>query len=60
MSKRTAKITQAELERVFRAAKAQGLQIARIIARSDAYVIETDVSPEPTIAPAMAKRKPVL
>jgi hypothetical protein len=60
VSNRSAKIKQADLERVIRAVKAQGLQIARIIARPDGYVIETAASLAPASAPVNAKRKPVL
>jgi hypothetical protein len=55
VSDRSAKITQAELERAIRAVKAQGLAIIRIVARADGYAIET----APPL-PAVTRRKPVL
>lgn len=38
---RRAKVTQAEIERAIRAAKAEGLRIVRVVARADGYAIET-------------------
>lgn len=60
MSDRTAKVTQADLERLIRAAKAQGLAIMSIVARPDGYAIETTPRLVTTPVPAPAKRKPVL
>jgi hypothetical protein len=40
MAGRPANVTQAELERAIRAAKAEGLTIARIVARPDGVAIE--------------------
>jgi hypothetical protein len=60
VSNRSVKITQAELERALRAVTAQGLPIARIIARADGYVIETAAGLVPNIEPKTAKPKPVL
>lgn len=41
MVSRSAKVTQAEIERAIRATKAAGLSIVRVIARTDGYAIET-------------------
>lgn len=61
MSDRSAKITQADLERAIRAAKAQGLAVMRIIARADgAYAIETAPGLVPDHVPVLTRRKPVL
>ncbi len=58
MVSRNAKVTQAEIERAIRAAKAAGLCIVRIVARTDGYVIETASSLR--LEPLASKPKPVL
>jgi hypothetical protein len=60
MAARTAKVTQAELERAIRAAAAVGLPVVRIVARADGYAIETTSSSEPGGQAAPSKPGPVL
>lgn len=60
MVSRNVKVTQAEIERAIRAAEASGLNIVRIVARADGYVLETTLSMRPGLEPAASKPKPVL
>jgi hypothetical protein len=58
---RLATITQAEVARVIRAAKAEGLTVVRIVARVDGFAVETDQAPAGDfVAPAAEKPRPVL
>lgn len=58
MASRSAKVTQAEIERAIRAAKAEGLRIVRVIARADGFAIETASSLHTDFQ--ASKPKPVL
>lgn len=62
MAGRPAKVTQAEVERAIRAAKAEGLSIVRIVARADGFAIETRAAPggDAIGAPVAVKPRPVL
>jgi hypothetical protein len=60
MAGRAAKVTQVELERAIRAAKAAGLSVVRIVTRTDGYAIETVPSLAPEIEKITAKPRPVL
>jgi hypothetical protein len=61
MAGRSAKVTQAELERALRAARAAGYSVVRIVTRADGYSIETAPSLAPDDETVMTKpRRPVL
>ena len=60
MAGRSAKVTQAELERAIRAMNSAGLKVERVIARVDGYAIETSPSLVPHAEAATHKPKPVL
>lgn len=60
MAARSAKVTQAELERAIRAAKAAGLPVVRIVARADGYAVETAPALAPNVEALAGKPKPVL
>lgn len=60
MSRRIMSVTQAEIERAIRAAKAQGLYIVRIIARADGYALETASAAHVGNEPSINKSRPVL
>lgn len=62
MAGHPARVTQAEVARAIRAARAEGLTIVRIVARTDGIAVETDAAPPADAAvPAVAeKRRPVL
>jgi hypothetical protein len=60
MASRTTKVTQAEIERAIRAAKAAGLPILRIVARADGYAIEMENGIAPEMEHVRLRPKPVL
>jgi|GEM_PF-2729846 len=62
MAGRAANATQAEVERVIRAAKAAGLTIVRIVARADGIAVETEAAPPApaAIIPVDGEPRPVL
>jgi hypothetical protein len=62
MAGRPAAVTQAEIARAIRAAKAEGLTILRVVARPDGFAIETEAAPAgDTIgAPVADQARPVL
>ena len=47
MSRRAATVTQADVARVIRAAKAAGLTVVRVVARPDGVSVETSDAPLP-------------
>lgn len=60
MAERRVKVTQVEIERAIRAAKAAGLPILRIIARADGYTIEMEDGIASKIEHVRLRPKPVL
>jgi hypothetical protein len=58
MTRRIMSVTQAQIERAIRAAKAEDLCIVRIIARADGYALETASSLRTEFQ--ASKLKPVL
>jgi hypothetical protein len=60
MSRRPATVTQAEVARAIRAAKAEGLTVVRIVARPDGYAIETTAAPVSHDAITVERERPVV